>query len=145
VPRGRRHHVTLISALTPAGITAPVLFPGALDRLVFDTWIAQELVPRLHPGQIVLMDNLSVHKSAAARALVEAAGCTWMHLPRYSPDCNPIEQAFAKIKQMLRKAEARSFDALVKAAKPALDAITPADATGFYRAAGYHLPSRQPL
>jgi len=137
--------VTLICALTPDGMAAPVLLPGALDRDAFDTWVAEQLVPALRPGQTVLLDNLSVHKSATARQLVADAGCTLRHLPTYSPDMNPIEQAFAKVKAGLRRAEARDFDALVAAAKPALDAVTPADARGFYRAAGYPIPDGQPL
>ncbi len=139
VPRGRWEQVTLVCALTPAGMAAPMLLPGALDRDAFDTWVAQELVPALRPGQTVLLDNLSVHKSATARRLVAAAGCELRHLPTYSPDMNPIEQAFAKVKAGLRRAEARTFDALVTAAKPALDAVTAADVGGFYRDAGYPL------
>ena len=139
VPRGRREQVTLIAALTPGGLEAPVLLPGALDRLAFDAWVEQALVPCLRPGQTVLLDNLSVHRSARARDLVEAAGCRLIPLPRYSPDLNPIEPAFAKLKGALRRAEARSFEELVAAAGPALDAVTPADAGGFFAAAGYPL------
>jgi transposase len=139
VPRGRREHVTLVAALTPTGIAAPVLLPGALDRRAFDAWVEQQLVPALRPGQTVLLDNLSVHKSARARRPVEGAGCAWRHLPRYSPDYNPIEHAFAKVKQALRRAGARSYPALLAAAGPALAAVTPRDAAGFYRAAGYRL------
>jgi transposase len=142
VPRGRREQVTLIAALTPHGIAAPVLLPGALDRPAFDAWVEQELVPALRPGQTVLLDNLSVHRSAAARRLVEAAGCAWRHLPRYSPDLNPIEHAFAKLKQALRRAEARDFEALVAATKPAIEAVSPGDVRGFYAAAGYPLPGQ---
>ena len=145
VPRGRWEQVTLICALTPQGMAAPILLPGALDRDAFDTWVAEQLVPALRPGQTVLLDNLSVHRSATARELVAAAGCELRHLPTYSPDMNPIEQVFAKIKTALRRAEARTFDGLVAAAKPALDAVTPADARGFYEAAGYPLPDGQPL
>ncbi len=139
VPRGRWEQVTLICALTPDGVAAPLLLPGALDRDAFDVWVAEQLVPALRPGQTVLLDNLSVHRSATARQLVAAAGCTLRHLPTYSPDMNPIEQAFAKVKTALRRSAARDFDALVAAAKPALDAVTPRDARGFFRAAGYPL------
>ena len=145
VPRGRWEQVTLICALTPAGMAAPVLLPGALDRAAFEVWVAEQLVPTLRPGQTVLLDNLSVHKSATARRLVAEAGCALRHLPTYSPDLNPIEPAFAKVKTALRRAEARTFAGLVAAAKPALDAVTPADARGFYTAAGYPLPDGQPL
>ena len=139
VPRGRREQVTLVCALTPGGVAAPVLLPGALDRAAFDAWVGQQLAPALRPGQVVLMDNLSVHKSAAARRLVEAAGCAWRPLPRYSPDLNPIEQCFGKVKGALRRAEARAFDALCEAAKPALEAVSAADCAGLYAAAGYPL------
>ena len=145
VPRGRWEQVTLICALTPEGVAAPTLLPGALDRDAFDTWVREQLVPALRPGQTVLLDNLSVHKSATARRLVAEAGCTLRHLPTYSPDMNPIEQAFAKVKTALRRVEARTFEALVAAAKPALAAVTPADACGFYRAAGYPLADGQRL
>ena len=142
VPRGRREHVTLIAALTPAGLAAPVLLPGALDGPAFAAWVEQELVPALRPGQTVLLDNLSVHKNARARRLIEAAGCALRPLPRYSPDLNPIEHAFAKLKGALRRAEARSFDALVAAAKPAIEAVTAADARGFCAHCGYPLPGQ---
>ena len=145
VPRGRWEQVTLIWALTPDGMAAPVLLPGALDRDAFDTWVAEQLVPALRPGQTVLLDTLSVHRSATARALVAAAGCALRHLPTSSPDMNPIEQAFAKIKAALRRAEARTFDGVVAAAKPALAAVTPADARGFSEAAGSPLADGQPL
>lgn len=142
VPRGRREHVTLIAALTPDGIAAPVLLPGALDGDAFAAWVEQELVPCLRPGRTVLLDNLSVHKNARARRLIEAAGCALRPLPRYSPDFNPIEPAFAKLKQALRRAEARSLEALVAAATPAAEAITPADARAFFADAGYPLPEQ---
>lgn len=142
MPRGKREHVTLIAALTPSGVAAPVLLPGALDGTAFAAWAEQALAPALRPGQTVLLDNRSVHLDARARRAVEAAGCALRFLPRYSPDLNPIEPAFAKVKQALRRAEARTFDALVAAAGPALAAVTPADARGFFRAAGYPLPER---
>lgn len=145
VPRGRWEQVTLICALTPAGMAAPTLLPGALDRDAFEVWVAEQLVPTLRPGQTVLLDNLSVHKSATARRLVAEAGCALRHLPTYSPDLNPIEPAFAKVKTALRRAEARDFDGLVAAAKPALAGVTPADVRGFYRDAGYPLANGQHL
>jgi transposase len=139
VPRGRWTTVTLVSTLTPQGIGPSVLIEGAADRLVFDTYVAEVLLPQLRPGQIVVLDNLSVHKSAAARRMIEAVGCQLVFLPTYSPDFNPIEQAFAKLKQHLRRAQARSFDALVSATATGIHAITAADAHAFYHAAGYPL------
>jgi transposase len=144
VPRGKREHLTPIAALTPAGLAAPVLLPGALDGDAFAAWAEQRLAPALRPGQTVLLDNLSVHEDARARRAVEAAGCALRFLPRSSPDLNPIEHAFAKVKQALRRAEPRSFDAVVAAAKPATEAVTAADARAFFSAAGYPLPE-QPL
>ena len=98
--------------MTRAGLGPAVQLPGALDRDAFDTYIAEALVPVLRPGQIVLWDNLSVPKSARSRSLIEAAGCRVVPLPRYSPDLNPIELVFAKLKTALRRAQARTFDAV---------------------------------
>jgi transposase len=137
VPRGRREHASWLATLTPAGIGESVVVPGAVDRAAFDAFVAQLLVPSLRPGQVVVLDNLSVHKSAAARRLVEAAGCRLVFLPTYSPDFNPIEPAFAKCKALLRRAAPRTFDAVVGAVGDALAAVTPGDAAAFYRDAGY--------
>jgi transposase len=120
------------------------LIEGATDRAVFEAFVVQQLAPSLRPGQTVILDNLSVHKSAAARDAIEAVGCRVHFLPTYSPDFNPIEQAFATIKQRLRRVEARTYDALCTAAGPALDAVTPMDAAAFCRAAGYPLNPGQP-
>jgi len=137
VPRGRREHVSWLATLTPAGVGESRLVPGAVDRAAFDAFVQRLLVPSLRPGQVVVLDNLSVHKSPAARRLIEAAGCRLVFLPTYSPDFNPIEAAFAKCKEALRRATPRSFDAVVEAVGSALAAVTPADARAFYRAAGY--------
>jgi transposase len=142
VPRGRWTTVTLLATLTPQGIGPALLIDGATDRSVFETFVEQVLVPALRPGQVVALDNLSVHKSARARDLIAAAGCQLLFLPRYSPDCNPIELAFAKIKQVLRRAEARSFETLVAAAGSALAAITPADARAFFATSGFPLSAQ---
>ena len=115
------------------------MLPGAVDRAAFEAFVEQMLAPALRPGQTVVLDNLSVHKSAKARAPIEAAGCELRFLPRYSPDRNPIEHAFAKRKQALRRAEARSFEAIAAALGPAMAAVTPADARAFFAAAGYPL------
>lgn len=156
-PRGRRapgraphrrwSNVTLLATLTPGGIGEAVVIDGAANRAIFDAFIVQRLAPRLRPGQLVIMDNLSVHKSAIARAAIEAVGCQLVYLPAYSPDFNPIELAFAKIKQHLRRAEPRRYEEVLTAAKPAINAITTADARGFFRHAGYPLaePPGQPL
>jgi len=137
VPRGRRTHVSWLATLTPTGIGPSVLVEGAVDRDAFDAFVVRVLAPSLRPGQIVVLDNLSVHKSAVARAAVEAAGCRLVFLPTYSPDFNPIELAFAKAKGALRRAEARSVEAVVTAVGSALASVTTADARAFYRHAGF--------
>ena len=136
VPRGQHTAVTLLATLTPAGFGPGYQFPGALDRPTFEAFVERILVPTLTPGQTVVLDNLSVHKSARARQVIEAAGCRLLFLPTYSPDFNPIEQAFAKLKQHLRRAEARTVATVMTATQQLYPAITPADARSFYRDAG---------
>jgi len=144
VPRNHGPNATLLAVLGPRGIATAVSIPGATTRPVFDGFVAELLVPTLRPGQTVVLDNLSVHKSARAHELVEAAGCRLLFLPPYSPDLNPIESVFAKVKASLRGAAARGHADLLAATKAALDAVTPADAAGCYAACGFPLPL-QPL
>jgi transposase len=139
VPRGKRPHLTWLATLTASGIGESVVIPGAVDRQVFDLFVERVLVPSLHPGQIVVLDNLKVHDSATARKLIEAAGCRVVFLPTYSPDFNPIEQAFAKIKQALRRIGARSWETIVAAIGQALATVTAADACAFFAEAGFPL------
>jgi transposase len=139
---GRR--TTLLAALTPAGLTAPLLLEGAVDTAAFVAYLAQVRVPALQPGQHVILDNLSCHRAAAARQLIEAAGCTLHFLPTYSPDFNPIELAFAKLQTRLRAAAARTQAALDAAIPEALEAITQADAQGWFRHCGYSLARSTP-
>lgn len=136
VPRGKWESVTYLASFSLAGIGPSVLLPGALDRAALEVFVAEQLVPCLRPGQTVIWDNLSVHKSARAKSLIETAGAHLRFLPRYSPDCNPIEQAFSKLKTHLRRRRPRSFNDLVAATAEAIDALTPADAVGFFTAAG---------
>ena len=121
---------------------AAMVLEGALARESFDAYIAQLLLPTLVPGQIVVCDRLPVHKRARARALIEGVGCELRLLPSYSPDCNPIELAFAKIEQSLRGAAERTCADIVAATGPALDAVTAADAQGFFAHCGYPLPGQ---
>ena len=139
VPRGRWTTVTLVATLTPTGLGPGLQFAGALDRPAFEQFVEETLVPTLTPGQTVVLDNLSVHKSARARHAIEAAGCQLVFLPTYSPDFNPIEQAFAKLKGLRRRAGARTVDAILTATHSHYPDITPADTRGFYREAGYLL------
>ena len=118
---------------------AAMVLDGAINRDAFDAFVEQSLLPTLLPGQIVILDNLAVHKSPRARRLIEEAGCELRFLPSYSPDFNPIELAFAKIKQRLRGAAERTFPGLVAATGPALDAVTATDARGFFAHCGYHM------
>lgn len=153
-PKGRRAHgtaprnydqnTTLVAALTPQGIQGALSFPGALDSNAFDVFVDQVLVPRLVPGQTVIMDNLSVHRRASVRRRIEAAHCALGYLPAYSPDFNPIELAFSKLKTYLRRVQARTQQALDAALTAGLAMITSADARGWIRHCGYALP-RQPL
>jgi transposase len=111
---------------------------GTTTARVFETYIEKVLVPTLHKGRLVVMDNLWAHRPKRIRELLESRGCELLYLPSYSPDYNPIEEAFAKIKDLLRKAAARTKEALVEAIGVALSAISPKDARGFFEHAGYH-------
>lgn len=130
-------HYTVVAALSLTGVQAPWLFAGAMDTLAFETYVQQALVPALRRGDIVLSDNLSAHKSAAARAAIEARGARLEFLPPYSPDLNPIEQCWAKVKEALRAAKARRWDDLVTALRDALRSITPEDAAAWFAHCGY--------
>ncbi len=137
VPRNHGTGTTLVAALTGDGIAAPMTLPGALDTDAFVVYAREVLCPALRPGQIVLLDNLSVHKAAEVRRLIEGAGCRLRFLPSYSPDLSPIELAFSKIKELLRKAGARTQEALEAAIAAAIAAITPADALAYFAHCGY--------
>lgn len=140
VPRNRAVVTTLIAALHLAGLTAAMTVQGATSGAVFDAYVLGVLVPSLRPGQIVVADNLAAHKSSRARAAIEAAGCQPVSLPAHSPDLNPIEEAFAKLKALLRAAATRSREALDAAIAAAMRAITPDDAAGWFAHAGYTTP-----
>lgn len=137
VPHRRWQAVTLIASLSVTGMGAAMSVEGALTRESFHAYVEQALVPSLNPGQLVVLDNLAVHKSARAIQAIEHAGCSVVFLPPYSPDLNPIELAFSKLKHHLRTAAARTFASIVAATGPALDAITPADAAAFFAHCGY--------
>jgi transposase len=141
-PRNRGPNVTLLAALTPDGVGPALTVEGAADRLVVEAYVGRVLVPTLRPGQVVVLDNLSAHKGDEVRTLIEAAGCRLLFLPAYSPDFNPIELAFAKVKERLRRTAARTVDALVAAIGEALDAVSAADARGFFAHCGFPLPGQ---
>lgn len=137
VPRGHYRHLTLFASLSLSGMEASMILEGAADRDAFRVYVEQVLVPTLKPRQLVILDNLSVHKQAPLRRAIEGAGCRVLFLPTYSPDFNPIEQAFAKIKQILRRAQARTTEALDEAIGNAIERVTQTDASGFFRGCGY--------
>jgi transposase len=137
VPRNYGHNLTLVASLSLDGIEAPMVLEGALDGLAFEQYVERLLVPTLRPGEVVILDNLSVHQRASIRTAIRAAGCRVLFLPSYSPDFSPIEQAFAKIKAYLRRVRARTQEALEAAIAEAIDLITAADAAGFFRHCGY--------
>jgi transposase len=141
-PRNPGPNRTLLAALTPAGIGPALVVEGAADGAVFAAYVEHCLLPALRPGQTVVLDNLSIHKDGRARALIEGAGCRLLFLPSYSPDFNPIEPAFAKVKAHLRRAAARTGDDLLAATAAALDAISREDARGFFAHCGYPLPDQ---
>lgn len=143
-PRNYRHNTTLVAALTPDGLQAPMVLDGAMNSDAFAAYVRHVLVPQLRPGQIVILDNLSVHTRADIRQQIEAASCQLIFLPAYSPDFNPIEQAFSKLKTWLRRAEARTHEALDDAIATALATITTADARGWFHHCHYDL-DRQAL
>jgi transposase len=143
-PPNRGKNRTLITALTLAGTGPSLLLEGALDRAAFDAYVTHLLAPTLHPGQIVVVDNLKAHHSDRARAAIEARGAELWFLPSYSPDLNPIEEAFSKLKALLRRAAARTHEALVAAIWAALAAITPQDAAGWFTHCGYARRSPRP-
>lgn len=140
LPRNTPINTTTIASLSLAGIGPSLIISGAVDRVVFETYLEQVLAPTLRAGQLVLLDNLSAHTSARAQAIVAARGCRLLYLPPYSPDYSPIELAFAKIKALLRQAAARTRDALEHAIAAALRQISAADARGFFAHCGYRVP-----
>jgi transposase len=153
-PRGKRAHgrapaqrgtnVTVVAALSLAGIGAAMTLTGALDREACEVYVREVLVPTLRPRQLVIWDNVRPHQGETVRALIEAAGCRLLFLPAYSPDFAPIEHAFSKLKAFLRRAEARTRDALEEAISAALATITADDALGWFAHCGYHPLAEQP-
>ena len=141
-PRNWGKNVSLICAIDASGVKPSMSVEGAVDSKAFEIYVEHFLAPTLKRGQIVVMDNLSVHKSKCVERLIEGAGCELLFLPPYSPDMNPIEEAFSKVKGILRKAKARTREALVEATGHALEAIAPRDIRGFYADCGYRLPAQ---
>ena len=136
-PHGHWHTTTMVSAIRLTGIEAPMVIDGAMDALVFRGYIERMLAPTLHAGDIVVMDNLSSHKTVGVREAIEAVDASLLYLPPYSPDLNPIEAMWSKVKQSLRGAAARNSRTLLKAIGDALRTVTLQDCQGFFRGCGY--------
>ena len=136
-PRNWGKNVTLLASITREGLGPCLALEGSTTREVFETYLEQVLAPTLRPGQMVVMDNLSAHKGGRVKEIVEGRGCELVYLPPYSPDFNPIEQAFSKVKGLLRRSEARTREALVEAMGRALSAVSASDARGFFGHSGY--------
>jgi transposase len=139
VPHGHWKTTTLIAALGISGIRCSTVVDGAVNGDVFEAFVEQVLVPQLRTGDVVVMDNLSSHKRSATRELIEGVGAQVLFLPPYSPDLNPIEMIFAKVKQLLRSLACRTREALWQAMQSVLDQITASDAANCFRHCGYTL------
>lgn len=142
VPKNRGENSSLIAALSlDEGVFAAMTLEGAVDGIAFEVYVQEVLAPTLRPGQIVVLDNLQVHKNQAVREAIEARGCELLFLPSYSPDFNPIEHAFSKLKALVRKHKARTKQALDDAIAAALKAVTLQDVIGWFSHTGY-LPQK---
>jgi transposase len=137
VPHGRWKTMTFLAALRHDRIDAPWFIEGPIDGESFRLYVKEVLLPTLRPGDIVVLDNLGSHKSKAVRQLIRSAGARIFFLPKYSPDLNPIEQVFAKLKHLLRKAAARTADTICAAIADALDAFTPQECANYLKNSGY--------
>ena len=137
VPHGHWKTTTFVAGLRNSGMIAPMVLDGPINGELFQDYVDQVLVPELHPGDVVVMDNLGSHKGAGVRAAIEAVGASLLYLPPYSPDFNPIENAFAKLKAMLRKAAARTVGALWKVIGRTIETFTPRECANYFAAAGY--------
>jgi transposase len=136
-PGGQWQSNTLLSAMRLTGVVAPMVLDGPINGESFAIYIEQSLVPELEAGDIVVMDNLPAHKSVRVTQAIERAGCSLVYLPPYSPDFNPIENMWSKVKAKLRKAAARTFGGIVDAVGEALRSVTPEDCQGFFDHCGY--------
>jgi transposase len=137
IPHGHWKTTTFIGGLRLGGMTAPMVLDGPMTGDWFEAYAEQVLAPTLSPGDVVILDNLAAHKNLAARRAIQNAGATLLFLPPYSPDFNPIENAFSKFKALLRKAAARTVDELYNAIATAIDTFTPQECANYFTAAGY--------
>lgn len=145
VPHGHWKTSTFVAGLRTSGLTAPLVVDGAMNGEVFLAYVEQTLAPTLSPGDIVVADNLGSHKVAGVREAIEARGASLVYLPPYSPDLNPIEKAFAKLKALLRKIAARTVAHLWDALGDLIQHFSPQECVNYLTSAGYVLPKRNPL
>ena len=145
LPHGHWKAVTLTAAVRLGGVGGCLAFDGATNAATFEAYVEQVLAPTLKPGDIVVMDNLKAHKGPEVERLIKAAGAELRFLPAYSPDLNPIEKMFSKLKTSLRKAAARTVDRLHEAIGDALRTVTHRDIAGWSKSCGYSTPKRKPL
>ena len=139
VPKNRGKNMTLIASMSLSGMGESMCLEGATDALAFEAYVEHFLAPSLTEGQVVVMDNLGAHRPKKVRELIEARGAELVFVPSYSPDLNPIEQAFSKIKTILRKLGARTHEALLEAMEEALSRVSSADAAGWFNHCGYRV------
>jgi transposase len=137
IPHGHWKTTTFVAGLRQSGMMAPMVLDGPINGVAFQAYVDHVLVPELRQGDIVVMDNLSSHKGAGVRAAIEAAGAYLLYLPPYSPDFNPIENAFSKLKALLRAAAERTVEGLWDAIGRCLDCFKPAECVNYFKAAGY--------
>lgn len=137
MPHAHWKTTTFVAGLTTRGMIAPFVLSGPINRAAFEAYVEHVLVPELRPGDIVVMDNLSSHKGPGTKALIEAAGARLLFLPPYSPDFNPIENAFSKLKALLRKAAERTVDGLWSTIGRIVDLFTPGECLNYFAACGY--------
>jgi transposase len=140
VPRNRGANTTVLSSMSMEGMGPSLTVEGSTTSVVFEAYVEQLLAPALRRGRVVVMDNLSAHKGGRVKEMIEERGCELIYLPSYSPDLNPIEEAFSKIKGLVRKAEARTKEALIEAIGSALSAVSSRDAHSFFEHCGYRIP-----
>ncbi len=145
VPAGHWKTTTFVAGLRRDGVIAPCVFDGPMTGEMFRAYVEQMLAPRLGPGDVVVMDNLAAHKGSEVERLIRGVGAEVRYLPAYSPDFNPIEKMFSKLKAHLRKAAARSVDRLIEAMGDGLRSVTHQDIAGWFRSCGYSTPKRKPL
>jgi transposase len=137
IPQGHWKTTTLVAGLRSTGMMAPMVLDGPMNRLAFLAYVRQVLVPELEPGDVVIMDNLPAHKGSKVRKAIEAVGAGLLYLPPYSPDFNPIENAFSKLKTLLRKAAERTIEGLWRLIGDLIETFSPQECANYFSAAGY--------